>query len=184
MSKRCLIAVTVFFALGLSLSAQEVQRPGWGQPVRLTLNQAGVDGLVGTPAAENQTLLFGPLNGAWYGPAALTLADGRLFAFPSSFAWIEPAPVDYIPELLLAEPPRVTPAATLARNSTSTPVDLLPRVDYIGGEVGGFYGRSTGKNGLEVKGGYILSEIVEGNTHITVGASYEESNGRFPRLGR
>ena len=184
MSKRSLFALTVFFALGFSLSAQEAQRSGWVQPVRLALNQAGPDGLAATPAAKNRTRLFGTLNSAWYGPTTLTLADGRLFSFPSGFAWIEPAPVDFIPALLLAATPRVTPAATLARNPTSTPVDLLPRVDYVGGEVGGFYGRSTGKNGLEVKGGYILSEIIEGNTHITVGASYEESSGRFPRPGR
>ena len=184
MSKRSLFAVTVFFALGFSLSAQEAKRPGRVQPARLTLNQAGADGLVGTPAAASQSRLFGTLNSAWYGPAALTLADGRLFSFPSAFAWMEAAPVDFIPAALLTEPSRVTPAAPLARNPTSKPVDLLPRVDYIGGEVGGFYGKSTGKNGLEVKGGYILSEIIEGNTHINFGASYEESSGRFPRLGR
>jgi hypothetical protein len=160
------------------LSAQE------GQPVRLILNRAGADGLVGAPAMENQTRLFGALNNAWYGPAALTLADGRLFSFPSAFAWMEAAPADFIPPVSLAAPPPLTPAAPLARNPTRTPVDLLPRVDYIGGEVGGYYGRSTGKNGLEVKGGYIQSEIIQGNTYINFGASYEESSGRLPRFGR
>jgi len=184
MSKRSLFAATVFFALGFSVSAQETQRPERVQPARLTLNQAGADGLVGTSATE--TRLFGTLNSAWYGPAALTLADGRLFTFPSAFAWIEPAPVDFIPAVMLAEPPRVTPVALapLAQNPARPPMDLLPRVDYIGGEVGGFYGKSFGKNGLEVKGGYIQSEIIEGNTYINFGASYEESSGRFPRWGR
>ena|ERR1041385_8023510 len=182
MSIRSLFAVMVFFALGFSVSAQEANRPERLQPARLTLDQAGADGVVGTSATE--TRLFGTLNSGWYRPAALTLADGRLFTFPTAFAWIEPAPVDFIPAVLLAEPPRVTPVATLAQNQARPPADLLPRVDYIGGEVGGFYGKSFGKNGLEVKGGYIRSEIIEGNTYINFGASYEESSGRLPRFGR
>jgi hypothetical protein len=182
MSKRSLFAVMVFFALGFSVSAQEAQRPERVQRARLTLNQAGAAGLIGTSATD--TRLFGTLNSVWYGPAALTLADGRLFTFPSAFAWIEPAPVDFMPAMLLAEPPRVTPAATLTENPARPPVDLLPRVDYVGGEVGGFYGKSFGKNGLEVKGGYIQSEIIEGNTYINFSASYEESSGRLLRRGR
>ena len=178
MSKRSLFAATIFFAIGFSLSAQEIQ------PVRLALKQAGAKGLVGAAAKKDQARLFGALNSAWYGPAALTLADERLFTFPSAFAWTEAAPVDFIPAVALAAPPPTTAASLLALTPTRNPVDLLPRVDYIGGEVGGYYGRSTGKNGLEVKGGYIQSEIIQGNTYINFGASYEESSGRLPRLGR
>jgi hypothetical protein len=99
---------------------------------------------------------------------------------------MEAPPADFIPAVSLAAPPptTATSAASLARNPTWRPVELLPRVDYIGGEVGGYYGRSTGKNGLEVKGGYIQSEIIQGKTYINFGASYEESSGRFPRWGR
>jgi len=178
MSKRSLLAVALFFALGFSLSAQGVQ------PLRLVLNQASADGLVGSPAMENQTRLFGALNNAWYAPTALTLADGRAFSFPGAFAWMEAAPSDFIPPVLLGAPAPATSSAPLARNQTSTPVNLLPRVDYIGGVVGGYYGTSTGKNGLEVKGGYIQSEIIQGNTYINFGASYEESSGHLPRFGR
>ncbi len=63
-------------------------------------------------------------------------------------------------------------------------MNFLPKFDYATSEVGLFYGKSTGQYGREVKAGYILSEIVEGNTHISVGVSYEESTGRRPILSR
>ncbi len=61
-------------------------------------------------------------------------------------------------------------------------VSLLPKFDYAGGEVGFFYGKSSGKFGREVEAGYIFGEVVDGNTHISAGASYEHSNGRVPIL--
>ncbi len=77
----------------------------------------------------------------------------------------------------------MSPAVTVARDSGGKAVGLLPSFDYASGEVGFFYGRSTGKFGREVKQGYILSEMGDDKTHITVGASYEETSGRVPRLG-
>ena len=56
--------------------------------------------------------------------------------------------------------------------------------DYAGGEVGFLYGRSTGKFGREVEAGYILGEVGNDKFQINVGASYENSSGRFPRFGR
>ena len=46
-------------------------------------------------------------------------------------------------------------------------------------------GSRSGKFGREVYAGYIFGEVVDGNTHISVGASYEHANGRVPiPLGR
>ena len=182
MSKCALLAAAGFLGLCVSLSAQEVQPLGQNQPARLTLNQAASDGVVEVPLAKGEARLFSTLNSIYYGPAPLLLADGRLFSFPSAFAWTEAVPADFLPILALAEPPRLTSAAMLASNSASKPVDLLPRFDYVGSEVGVFYGKSTGKYGREVKAGYILSEIVEGDTHISGGMSYQESSGRTPRV--
>ena len=184
MSKRGLFTVAAFLGVCVSLSGQETQRQDQSQSVRFTLNQADSNGVVEARLGLGQTGLFDTLNSAWYGPSPLTLEDGRHFSFPSAFAWLEAAPVDFIPEATLAEPPRVTPPATLARNPVSQPVELLPKFEYAGSEVGVFYGKSTGKYGREVKAGYILSEIVDGNTHISVGMSYQESSGRVPLLGR
>ena len=74
------------------------------------------------------------------------------------------------------------PAVRSGRDSSNTAVDLLPKFDYAGGEVGVFYGKSSGKFGREVAAGYIFGEVVDGNTHITVGASYEHSSGRVPNV--
>ena len=150
------------------------------QPGRFTLGPLGLSGAVNTRSALGQANLFGTLNNAWYGPAPLTLADGRLFSFPNAFAWTEATPVGYLPVAALEEPARVTPAAKLTGDSGNKALDLLPKFDYAGGEVGFFYGKSNGKYGREVVAGYLLGEIVEGNTHITVGTSYEHASGRVP----
>jgi hypothetical protein len=124
--------------------------------------------------------LFGTLNSAWYGPAPLTLADGRLFSFPNAFAWMEATPVGYLPVAALEAPARGIPAAKLTGESRNKALDLLPKFDYAGGEVGFFYGKSNGKYNREVVAGYLFGEVVEGNTHISVGTSYEHASGRVP----
>jgi hypothetical protein len=64
----------------------------------------------------------------------------------------------------------------------ATPLRLTP--DYVGGEVGFFYGRSTGKFGGDAMGRYILGTTGNDKFQISVGASYEEWNGRIPRWAR
>ncbi len=177
MGRRAFFAVAGFFALGVTLSAQEATP-------NLSL-ETGAERVVQTPATAGATVHFAALNDAWYGPAALTLSDEALFSFPNAFAWMEAAPAEYLPAATLAETPRLTTSpATRTREVASRPVDLLPKFDYASSEVGVFYGKSTGKYGREVKAGYILSEIVEGDTHISVAISYQEASGRTPRLGR
>jgi hypothetical protein len=52
------------------------------------------------------------------------------------------------------------------------------------GEVGFLYGRSTGKFGGDVKQTYMIGEVGDDKVHITVGASYEDSNIRTSRWNR
>ena len=182
MIKRALFAVAGFLGLCLSLSAQEKPRPGQIRPARFTLNQLSRGGLVDTRSALGQPDLA--LSTAFAGLPSLTLADRRLFSFPSAFAWME-TPPDFLPTFTAEEPRRVIPRATLRRDSDGKAVELLPRVDYATGEVGFLYGKSTGKFGGDVKAGYILGEVGNDKTHITVGAAYEQSSGRAPvPLGR
>lgn len=180
MSKRTLLTVAGFLGLCVSLSAQEVRDFGSVLPGRFTLSPIGLSGAVDPRSALGQANLFGTLNNAWYGPAPLTFADGRFFSFPSAFAWTEATPVGYLPVAALEEPARGTPAAKPTGDSGNKALDLLPKFDYAGGEVGFFYGKSNGKYSREVVAGYLFGEVVEGNTHITVGASYEHANGRVP----
>jgi len=63
-----------------------------------------------------------------------------------------------------------------------TPLRLTP--DYVSGEVGLLYGRSTGKFGGNLMETYILGATGNEKFQLTVGASYQERNGRVPRWTR
>jgi hypothetical protein len=52
---------------------------------------------------------------------------------------------------------------------------------WTGGELGVFYGHSSGKFGGDDFGSYILGTVGNDKFQITVGTSYEESNLRIPR---
>ena len=174
MTNRALSAVAGFLGCCLSLSAQETQ-----QPALLALSQPG-QSVVNTRATG-----FSTLNSSYYGFPSLTLSDGRLFSLSNAYNWIEATPPDFLPALSAEMPARVSTAATSRRNSGDKVVEVQPKFfDYVGGEVGVLYGRSFGKFGRELEQGYILGEVGNDKVHITVGAFYEESSGRFPRLGR
>jgi hypothetical protein len=52
---------------------------------------------------------------------------------------------------------------------------------YYGGEVGVFYGHSSGKFGGDEFGTYIEGGVGNDKFQINAGASYQEWNGRVPR---
>jgi hypothetical protein len=60
----------------------------------------------------------------------------------------------------------------------SSPSDRV----YYGGEVGFLYGHSSGKFGGDLLQTYMVGEVGNDKFQITVGTSYEESSGRFPRF--
>ena len=118
-------------------------------------------------------------------PAVMALADERPFSFPGAFSWIGATPADFLPEFTAEQPRGGTSPAKELPNDRSVLVDLLPKPDYVGGEVSLFFGKSIdGKVDREIRGGYILGEIISGNTHINVGASYERASADFSRLSR
>jgi hypothetical protein len=51
---------------------------------------------------------------------------------------------------------------------------------YASGEVGVLYGRWSGRFSGDLWQSYMLGEVGNDKFHITVGATYEESSGRFP----
>jgi hypothetical protein len=157
MTKRALSAVAGFLGLCLPLSAQQTGRPD----------------------------IFSALNTSLLRFPSLTLSDGRLFSFSSAFNWMETTTPDFLPALSTTAPPRANAAAPPGKDSSKELVDVRQPnlVDYASGEVGFLYGRSTGKRGVEVEQGYIIGEVGDDKFHITVGASYENSSGRFSRLG-
>jgi len=158
MTKRALSAVAGFLGLCLSLSAQQTLLPD----------------------------IFSALNHSSPRFPSLTLSDGRLFSFSSAFNWMETTPPDFLPALSTTEPQRANAFATSGKDSSKEVVDARrPNLlDYASGEVGFLYGRSIGgKHGGELEQGYIIGEVGDDKFHVTVGASYENLSGRFPRLG-
>ena len=55
---------------------------------------------------------------------------------------------------------------------------------YYGGEIGTFYGHSSGKFGGDDFGSYLVGTVGTDKFQITAGASYEESNFKLPRRFR
>ena len=163
MARRAAFAVAGFFSVCLPLSAQQEDR-------------------IDTFSTLNSSVLRHP---------SLTLSDGRLFSFsgavvpPSFFNWMDPTP-DFLPALSAPEQSgRATTSKTSSKDSSKEVVDVRPNLfDYASGEVGFLYGRSTGKYGRDYMQGYIFGEVGDDKFRISVGASYEESNGRIPRLRR
>lgn len=182
MITRALLGLAAIPAFCFSLLAQELAVSHSATSASFRLNQASAREMVEGRAALEKTGSFRTLSGGWQGAGPLTLVDGRRFSFPSAFGWVEAPPGDFLPAFTAEELPRVVPVEALARERGGQGIDLLHKFDYVGGEVGVFYGRSTGKFKREVEAGYIFGEVVDGNTHISAGASYEHSSGRDPRV--
>ncbi|HEY3664035.1 MAG TPA: hypothetical protein VGL24_12855 [Chthoniobacterales bacterium] len=179
MIKHALLALAASLGVCFSSSAQ-VATTSDGS---LSLCQLTPAEMVASRASLGMTGSFRSLDNAWYGRGPLTISDGRLFSFPGTFGWVEGTPGDFLPHFSPEAVLSVTPESTLARGSGPKPLDLLRKVDYAGGEVGFFFGKSLGgKYSRQVEAGYILGQIIEGNTQITVGASYGHESGKVPRV--
>src|SRR5438067_13262444 len=107
MSKRALLAVVGFLGLCISLTAQGIAEPGSMPSVTFGLNPVSQNATLNTRSTNRDTDLFGTLTNAWNDPVPLQLADGRIFSFPSAFAWVEAPPNYFLPAMALAAPPRV-----------------------------------------------------------------------------
>ena len=146
-------AFVVLLALGGSALAQGLDRPA-SMLVRPTS--------------------FSALPTIYAAPSAITLWDQQPFSFRHSFAWMSATPSQFLPQFLATQPPpRLAAEPEQIRSDRGGMPDLLPKVDYAGGEIGLFFGKSIdGRVNRETKGGYILGDIISGKTQISVGASY------------
>ncbi len=182
MLPRALLLFAASLAVCSSLVA-ETPVTDAAESARFELKQAIAREMVTGRPALGETGSFRVLSNAWYGNGPLTLVDRRLFSFPGAFGWVEASDETFLPAFSAREVPRVTQPASLARTTDVPKLDLFRKPDYVGGEVGVFYGTSLGgKFSREVEQGYILGEIVDGNTRIQVGASYGRSSGNGPRI--
>jgi hypothetical protein len=88
-------------------------------------------------------------------------------------------PLDYLPTFV--SPYFQRPIGSAAPSRYRDLPSFLSSFDHASGEVGFFYGKGTGKSDLEATSSYIIGEIDNGNTQISVGASYNKTSVRQPR---
>jgi outer membrane receptor protein involved in Fe transport len=190
MIRRALLAVVGLLTLCLPLVAQQTNRLEQTEDETITLEQLRRTGAVDTSSALTlyRPDIFSAANGSVliHGLPALTLLDGRRILASSALGRMGMTALDVVPLALLSrvEVQKVNASPMYGTDSPGGVVNLRLNRDYAGGEVGVFYGRSSGKFGREDKQAYILGGVGDEKFHITAGAEYEESSGSVPRLGR
>ena len=185
MTKRVILGVATFLSLCFSLGAEQPARAS--RPNALSLAQ--LNSLApqnSRPLFFQPTLFSGlgdplPIDGS---PGLATFSNRETFSLATTFNLVG-TPTSFLPTTMAMESPSRSVPATSSKDKDSSdyPLDLRPGY-YVTGEVGFVYGRSTGKFGGDYKEGYIIGEVGNDKLHITVGASYEDWNGRTSRLGR
>jgi hypothetical protein len=180
MTKRLVLGVAGFLGLCFSLDAEQPGRV-------LSLAQLNSLGPQNSRPLFFQPAVFSrlgdaPLIDGSVGPS--TFASRETFSLATTFNLVG-TPTSFLPTTMAMESPSRGVPATSSKDKDSSdyPLDLRPGY-YVTGEVGFVYGRYTGKFGGDYKEGYIIGEVGNDKLHISVGASYEDWNGRTFRLGR
>jgi hypothetical protein len=179
MLKRSLPAVIVLLGLCLPLAAQ--------RPADATTMIAS-DGLritAETAVAPALTLerhdLFETVDDAvlLQGLQAMTLRDAWRLPHSAEMGRTGSRVADYRVGLVNAvEAKKKRPSLLHPSESSVDAADFRVRGIEYGGEVGFFYGRSTGKYGAEEMGAYIISGAGNDKFNIEVGVSYRETTFR------
>ena len=189
MIKRALVIALGFLGFCLPLTAQQASRvkrskaetePPLGQlrrpsaldtPARLTLSRPE------SFSAMHDSVLADDL-------MMLTLSVGQRLSASSELGPVGMPPLDYfqgdLPSAAQVEQPNAAPVD--GKDSPSEIVGSPLSPFYYSGEIGVFYGRSSGKFGREIMQTYFLGEVGNDKFFIRVGAAHEESNGRVPRF--
>ncbi len=117
------------------------------------------------------------------GLPVMTLVDGRPFATSTELSWMGVSALNVLPVAYLhtVDVHKVGASPRFGTEGPGGVVNLRTNPIYTGGEVGVFYGRSTGKYGREDYGAHIIGGLGTDKFNITVGASYHESTIRLPR---
>ncbi|MFL6595688.1 MAG: TonB-dependent receptor plug domain-containing protein [Chthoniobacterales bacterium] len=114
----------------------------------------------------------------------LTLLDGRRFPISGDLARMGMAPLNVFPIAFLnsVDVQRVSASPVYGSDAAGGAIDLRLKRYYSGGEVGVFYGKSSGKYGREDFQSYIIGGVGNDKFNVTVGASYDESHGHIPHV--
>jgi hypothetical protein len=181
--KSALLLGLGFFGFCFPLTAQQTSRMERAKDKAATPRQLRPSAL-DTPArlTLSRPEVFSATNGSVL--MMLTLFEGQRLPASSELGWMGMPPLDYfqdeLPSAAEVEKPNAAPVD--GKDSPSEMVSSPLSPFYYSGELGVFYGRSSGKFGREIMQTYFLGEVGNEKFHITVGAAYEESNGRLPRF--
>ena len=178
MTKRSFLLVAAFWGMGFAVDAQQI----------------------------DHTATFGSLHRAPGYIPALALSDAHAFPFGSSYAWMQAAPNDFLPtwrpdnwdrDLSMAQntfdrrPYTSSASSGYSKDSkdvesSGASVSLQKNLfNYVHGEVGVFYGHSSGgRNSLSDEGAYINATTGNDKFQLTVGGFYENTNFDLQRRGR
>jgi hypothetical protein len=192
MIKRVLVIVLGFLGFCFPLTARQTKRVERTKNETRTPRQLRPSAL-DTPArlTLSRPEVFSPMHGWSFTDTYLTLAlfHGQRLPASTELGWTGMAPLDPFQDDL--------PSAAESEQANSAPVDgkdlpseiVSPPLSpfYYSGEVGVFYGRSSGKFEREIMETYFLGTIGNDKFQITVGGAYGESSGsalRFHSIAR
>jgi hypothetical protein len=176
MIKRPLITVLGVFSVCFSVDAQ--QTSSWQRTQAITFEQLSLYRPEVLSAVDSSTLIDElPM---------LALLDGQCLPIATELGRMGMTSPDLSPVVLLANAAKhqanASPEYKAVAPREVTPSRFTP--EYISGEVGFLYGRSTGKFGGDVMESYIMGTTGNDKFQISFGASYEEFSGRVPRWAR
>lgn len=109
------------------------------------------------------------------------LLDGRRFPVTNSIGRMGMASLDFLPLAYYHAVDRRRPARAdvYANDDVDTLAEIRSNPMQVHGEVGVFYGTSTGKYGGDMFGSYIIGTVGNDKVQVTAGASYQEQSFRF-----
>ncbi len=190
MFKRAVAAVLGCLSLCATVVAQKPATLEQGNVETFTVDELRSTGAVDVDPALTlyRPDLFSRSNGSIliHNVPALMLLDGRPIASAIPLRGMGLTTFDLIPLAFLSaiQTQKVNGSPVYGSNVANGVVDLRLNRNYVGGEAGIFFGKSTGKYGREDFQSYIVGGAGNDKFHITVGAAYQESSGRFPRRNR
>lgn len=187
MIKRALLLGVAFLGFCFCLTAQQTSRTERGKDEIAAVRQLRPSAL---DAPATLTLsrpeFLRPTHGSVLtdDPLTLALLDREPLPVLNELGSIGMAPLhefqDELPSAAAVEKADTAPMD--GKDSPSEVVSSPLSPIYYGGELGVFYGRSSGKFDREIMQTYFLGTVGNNNFQITVGAAYDESNANAPRF--
>jgi outer membrane receptor protein involved in Fe transport len=178
MMKRALPAVLGLLSLCLSLAAQEQTI------IREELQETGATD-VGPALSLYRPDIFSHVDSSVliHGLPVLTLLDGRRFPISTELGRMGIAPLDIFPFAFVSavDVYAINASAMYGTDSPGGVVNLRRDRFDTWGEVGLFYGRSSGKYGREDKAGYITGGVGNEHFQLNVGFSRQETTFDVPQ---